>query len=401
MIARIHPAPLRGSIAAIPSKSEAHRLLICAALADAPTKLIMHGSSQDIDATIRCLTALGAGIEVHDDHLLVTPISSVPASCEMDVGESGTTLRFMLCIVAALGVDTCFVMHGRLGSRPMQALEDALQSGGCKTDRSRENLLHIRGRLQPGAFALPGNVSSQYISGLLMALALLHSPSVLNIIGNTESADYIKMTLRAMQSFGVYPKQTNFGFEFNGEQTYLSPRTLAVDGDWSNAAFWLCANALPGCAVGVTGLCSDSAQGDRRIADIVGQFPSSIDASPIPDLIPTIVAMYAALGKPLQVVNAARLRLKESDRLHTVCQTIAALGGSCTEGSDSLVLECGHPLSGGRVDAAGDHRIAMMAAVAAIACRNTVEITGAEAVAKSYPDFWRDYVSLGGRIELI
>ena len=401
MIARIHPAPLRGSIAAIPSKSEAHRLLICAALADVPTKLIMRGSSQDIDSTIRCLTALGAGIEVHDDHLLVQPISHVPASCEMDVGESGTTLRFMLCIAAALGVDARFVMHGRLGSRPMQALEDALQSGGCKTDRSRENLLHIRGQLRPGTFALPGNVSSQYISGLLMALALLHGPSVLNIVGNIESADYIQMTLRAMQSFGICPKQTGFGFEFDGKQAYISPRTLAVDGDWSNAAFWLCADALPGCAVEVTGLCSDSAQGDRRIADIVRQLPPTIDASPIPDLIPTIVAMYAALEKPLHVENAARLRLKESDRLHTVCRTITALGGSCSEGSDSLLLEGGHPLSGGRVDAAGDHRIAMMAAVAAIACRNTVEITGAEAVAKSYPDFWRGYAALGGRVEPI
>lgn len=401
MIARIHPSPLRGRLAAIPSKSEAHRLLICAALADAPTKLILRGTSQDIQATIRCLRALGAIIDVHDDHTDIRPVQVLPSKCEMDVGESGTTLRFMLCVVAALGVETRFVMHGRLGQRPMKALEDALRGGGCETDHSPNDVLSIRGRLRPGAFSLPGNVSSQYISGMLMALALIGGNSTLNITGAVESADYIQMTLRAMQAFGIQSKQTGFCFEFNGATRYVSPVELAVDGDWSNAAFWLCADAIDGCAIEIDGLSSRSAQGDRRIADIVKHLPPTVDASPIPDLIPAVAALYAALGRPLRVFNAARLRLKESDRLHTVCRCINALGGRAVESDDALTISGGAPLLGGRVDAAGDHRIAMMAAVAAIACRDTVEIVGAQAVDKSYPNFWRDYAALGGKLELI
>ncbi len=401
MIARIQPTPLRGEITAIPSKSEAHRLLICSALSDAPTQLRMRGSSEDIKATIRCLRALGADIRSESNRVLVSPIAEAPLTCEMDVGESGTTLRFMLCIAAALGVDTRFILHGRLPGRPMAALEAALASGGCKIDRSTDNALHLRGRLRPGTYALPGNVSSQYISGMLMALCLVKDESVLRISGSIESADYIEMTLQAMRRFGAIPQRTEFGFSFSGAERYASPGDIAVDGDWSNAAFWLCANALPECRIDVSGLNPASAQGDRRIADIVKALPSEVDASPIPDLIPAVAALYAALERPLRVVNAARLRLKESDRIKTVCAAINALGGNAAELPDGLTLTGGVPLSGGRVDAAGDHRIAMMAAVAAIACKNPVEIVGAEAVAKSYPTVWLDYAALGGQVELI
>ena len=401
MIARIQPAPLCGRIAAIPSKSEAHRLMICAALADAPTRLQMRGTSQDIEATIRCLRALGSDICVNTDHVLVSPIQTPPISCELDVGESGTTLRFMLCIAAALGVDARFILHGRLPGRPMAELEAALASGGCKTDRSSGNILCPHAKLRPGVYTLPGNVSSQYISGMLMALGRVGGASELRITGGVESADYIRMTLNAMHRFDIVPKETEFCFLFSGNERYISPREAIVDGDWSNAAFWLCAGALPNCEISVSGLDQSSAQGDRRIAEIVKGLPREIDASPIPDLIPAAAALYAALGLPLRVVNAARLRLKESDRIKTVCAAINALGGSAHETADGLTLTGSAPLSGGRVDAAGDHRIAMMAAVAAVACAGSVEIAGAEAVAKSYPDFWRDYAALGGRVELI
>lgn len=401
MIARIQPTPLCGRIAAIPSKSEAHRLLICAALADAPTCLQMRGTSQDIEATIRCLRALGSDICANTDHILVSPIQAPPVSCELDVGESGTTLRFMLCIAAVLGVDARFILHGRLPGRPMAELEATLASGGCKTDRSSDNVLCLHGKLRPGVYTLPGNVSSQYISGMLMALGCVGGASELRITGGVESTDYIRMTLHAMRCFGVIPKETEFCFSFSGAERYISPKVAIVDGDWSNAAFWLCAGALPNCEISVSGLDPNSAQGDRRIAEIVKGLPREIDASPIPDLIPAAAALYAALGLPLRVVNAARLRLKESDRIKTVCAAINALGGSAHETADGLTLTGSAPLSGGRVDAAGDHRIAMMTAVAAIACAGSVEIAGAEAVAKSYPDFWRDYAALGGRVELI
>ena len=304
MIARIQPTPLCGRIAAIPSKSEAHRLMICAALADAPTRLQMRGITQDIEAAIRCLRAL-IPICVNTDRVLVSPIQTPPISCELDVGESGTTLRFMLCIAAALGVDARFILHGRLPGRPMAELEAALASGGCKTDRSSGNVLRLHGKLWPGVYTLQGNVSSQYISGMLMALGRVGGASELRITGGVESTDYIRMTLHAMRRFGVIQKNRIL-FSFLELSAIFLPRWPS----WmatGRTLVWLCAGALPDCEISVSGLDPNSAQGDRRIAEIVKGLPREIDAS-IPDLIPAAAALYAALGLPLRVVNAARLR---------------------------------------------------------------------------------------------
>ena len=404
MIARITPGPLWGSIAAIPSKSEAHRLLICAALADAPTTLPLSASSQDIDATIRCLNAMGADISLSDGELRVTPIDNPPARCEADCGESGSTLRFLLAVAGALGIETDFRMHGRLPERPIAPLDRELVRGGCKLTRPERDVLRISGKLQPGAYTLPGDVSSQYITGMLLALTLLDGESTLSITGRLESASYIGITRRCMASFGANPVPTDGGYRIPGLGRYVSPGRMQIGGDWSNAAFWLCVSELPGCKVEVTGLDPDSAQGDRRIVSALAELRSSegecvLDAGDIPDLVPTIAACACAAGKELRVTHAERLRIKESDRIATVRQALNALGGDVSETPDGLIEHRRKP-TGGEVDAAGDHRIAMMAAVASAGCTREVVIHGAEAVNKSYPGFWRDFASLGGRVEL-
>lgn len=400
MIARIAPRRLRGEIAAIPSKSEAHRLLICAALADKPTLVIPGGNSKDIEATARCLEAFGARIEKNDRGLLVNPIdfSHLPDACEADCGESGSTLRFLLPLAGALGVETRFRMHGRLPERPIFPLDRELEKGGCRLDRPERDILRIRGKLRPGGYELPGNVSSQYITGMLYALSLLDRESTLSITGELESAGYIDLTLQAMSAFGVQPERTGSVYRVT-RQDYRSPGQALVGGDWSNAAFWLCAGAK------VSGLDPASAQGDRRVTDELramnGASSHTVDASAIPDLMPALAAYAAVHDVELTVVHGERLRIKESDRIAAIARTLNALGAHVEEFPDGLKLHRGHPLRGGKVDAMNDHRIAMMAAIASCGCSENVEICGAQAVSKSDPAFWQSFNALGGQAELI
>lgn len=405
MIARIQPAPLRGCLDAIPSKSEAHRALICAALADTATDLHMGAGSEDIEATVRCLKAFGAGIEREGDALRVLPIQNLPDAAEADCGESGSTLRFLLPVAAALGIDVRFRMHGRLPQRPIAPLDSLLEAGGCTLLRSEADVLRIYGRLRPGRYALPGNVSSQYISGMLFALSLLEGESILSVEGRLESAGYVDMTLKTLERFGAAPDALPARFRIRGAK-FHSPGTLRIGGDWSNAAFWLCAGALPGCAIRLNGLDLDSAQGDRQVVKELARLRAAsnavciVDAADIPDLIPALVACACGRQQPLEVIHAGRLRIKESDRLTAVARTLNALGGRISEFSDGLRVEAPCTPTGGRVDAWGDHRIAMMAAIFSCVCTGAVEISGAEAVNKSYPGFWRDFARLGGRVEL-
>ncbi len=406
MIARIHAAPLQGQIQAIPSKSEAHRTLICAALSDGETRIRMGDGSEDIEATIRCLEAFGAKISREGDTLCVNPIVHPPVSAEADCGESGSTLRFLLPVAAALGIDTRFRMHGRLPHRPIAPLDGLLIQGGCLLERPEADVLRICGHLKSGNYTLPGNVSSQYISGMLFALSLLEGNSTLNVEGILESAGYVGMTLETLKSFGKVPQATNDGFYLRGGNRFNSPGQLTIGGDWSNAAFWLCASIFPGCRIAVSGLDEGSAQGDRRIVEKIAALKScsqgmyTLDAADIPDLVPALAACACVLGKPMRVVRAQRLRIKESDRLSAIAATLNTLGGRVMETDDGLIVEKTASLTGGKVASWGDHRIAMMAAIASCGCAGEVEISGAEAVNKSYPAFWQDFCSLGGRVEL-
>lgn len=412
----ISPGPVSGTCQAIPSKSAAHRLLICAALARTPTTVVCSGTSQDITATLRCLTGLGAEISGQEEGYLVHPIPRPLGEkpCLLPCGESGSTLRFLLPVAGALGASAVFPMEGRLGQRPMGPLEEALTQGGCTIERTAGGKqLAIQGQLRPGDYTLPGDVSSQFISGLLFALPLLPGESRLHVQGPLESAGYIDLTLDALKTFGVQPVSTQDGWII-APGGYTSPGTVTVEGDWSNAAPWLCMGALGGSGVTVTGVEKASLQGDRGIAQVLARMgaqvdwkekeirtapgtgqPTEIDARDIPDLVPVLAAAAAGLPGVTRITGAARLRLKESDRLETTARTLNALGGQVEQLEDGLVITGGHPLTGGIVDAAGDHRIVMAAAVASVLCQGPVTVTGAQAVDKSYPAFWDHLEAMG------
>ena len=410
----LSPSPLSGEISAIPSKSMAHRLLLCAALAKEPTQIGCQGTSRDIAATADCLRALGAEIEQTETGFSVTP-GPVQSPCILPCGESGSTLRFLLPVAAALGLDAAFSMEGRLPQRPLAPLDRELETHSAVLARPEPDVLRCTGKLRPGEYTLPGNVSSQYISGLLFALPLLDGPSVLTVTGTVESAPYISMTLDALGQFGVEIPVKNQVYAIPA-CGYRSPGLAQVEGDWSNAAFWLCAGALGG-GVTVTGLRPDSLQGDKAVFDLLTGFgagtrttdghytvtpgslrPLDIDAAAIPDLVPVLAVTAAAAAGTTRIYNAGRLRLKESDRIETVWRLLTDLGADAEQTDDGLLIHGGKPLPGGTVDSCNDHRIAMAAAVASTLCAGPVTVLGAEAVEKSYPGFWTDFERLGGKI---
>jgi len=390
----IFPGKLHGCITAIPSKSQAHRLLICAAFSDNDTDIHCHATNQDIQATANCLCALGASIRKTEYGYRVHPVTTPPQAATLDCGESGSTLRFMLPIVGALGVDATFQMHGRLPCRPLSPLWEEMERMGCSLTRPTENTIRCTGKLQPGRYIIAGNVSSQYISGLLFATALLKGESNIEITGETESQPYIALTQNALSLFGVSTEN----YYIAGCYPFKSPRSMSVEGDWSNAAFFLAANAL-GSQIEVKGLDSRSAQGDRAIMQLLGILSKdvTIDAKDIPDLVPilSIVAgnMYGATFE-----NIGRLRLKESDRVATVANMLKQLGAATVITENTLCVKSSD-YSGCTIDAAGDHRIAMSAAIAATVSNGPITILGAECVSKSYPSFWDEYKQLGGQYE--
>ena len=413
----IEPSSLKGEITAIPSKSVAHRMLICAALADGPTTLRIPKTSDDIDATADCLRALGAAITVNNEDYIVEPIAQIENIPQLDCGESGSTLRFLLPVAAA-AADRCrFDGHGRLPERPLSDLTDAMKEHGVSFDGEKLPFT-IGGRLRGGIYRLPGNVSSQYITGLLLALPLCEEDSVIELTTALESASYIDITLSVLKTFGITVHCERNRYIIQGKQVFRSPGTLPVEGDWSNAAFFLTAAALNN-DITMTGLNPNSAQGDRKIIALLEQLGAvtqkdngrltlrsdelkgcTIDIQDTPDLLPVLsVAAAFAQGKTT-FINAARLRLKESDRLASSAAMIENLGGRAEVGEDELTVY-GTGLIGGTVDSCNDHRIAMSAAVAATRCSKPVTILNAEAVKKSYPGFYNDYNKTGGKAHVL
>ena len=287
----IYPRRLQGTISAIPSKSQAHRLLICAAFSDKPTRLICSQTNEDIEATARCLRALGANIIRTEIGYDVQPAATVPSSATLDCGESGSTLRFLLPIVCALGVRSVFQMHGRLPYRPLSPLWEELCRMGCRLSRPSDNTIATTGKLHAGDFQIRGDVSSQFISGLLFAAALLPGTSRISVIGNLESKPYVEMTQSALLAFGVSTDE----YLIHGSFPFSSPGNLSVEGDWSNAAFFLAAKAL-GNSVNIENLNPNSPQGDRAVASILETCNENalISAADIPDLVPILAVVFAA-----------------------------------------------------------------------------------------------------------
>lgn len=387
----IRPGQLRGDVIPPPSKSDAHRALIAASLAGAPGSVagLPDPVSDDIGATQRCLAALMAGENRLDCH------------------ESGTTLRLLIPVAAALndpGRSLEFDGSGRLPQRPLGEYKPMLGGHGIDLDFPEDAYLplRMRGRLTPGVFQVPGHISSQYLSGLLFALPLLAGDSEIRLTSALESAPYVEMTLRTLRAFGVAARATPAGYIVPGGQRY-QPSPYLVEKDYSQAAFWLTA-AFAGSRLSVSGLSDSSAQGDRAIIGLLADFKSVrrsylIDASQIPDLVPILAVAAALTPAETLITKAARLRLKESDRLLATEQALSAIGVRISQTDDGLIIQGGHPLEGGEADSWADHRIAMALAIAALSTRKGVLIRRAEAVRKSYPEFFREFKRLGGDID--
>ena len=391
----IHPRALQGSINIIPSKSQAHRLLICAAFADKPAELLCPETNRDIEATVDCLCALGAEIRRTDSGYCVSPCNIPPKKAVLNCGESGSTLRFLLPVASALGVETTLKMEGRLPQRPLSPLWEEMERMGCSLKWIAPDELLVTGRLRSGDYFIDGGVSSQFITGLLFALPFLEGDSRIHITGKLGSAPYVAMTLAAMAKFGLKIED----LAIQGGHRYRSPGTLSVEGDWSNGAFFLAAKAL-GSDLEVLNLAPDSPQGDRAVLDALRQLAVqnvTVSAADIPDLVP-ILSVFAAANHGAVFTDIRRLRLKESDRVASVIDMIRNLGGKAVATEDTLTV-FGTGLTGGTVDSYNDHRIAMSAAIAATVCTTPVTVLGAECVSKSYPMFWAEYARLGGNYE--
>ena len=414
MTRTLFPSQPMGAIDAISSKSVAHRLLICAAFAKGRTRIKCEHLNEDITATVRCLEALGASISRDESFFVVSPLTTPNPCPVLDCGESGSTLRFLLPVACMLGVDASFRMAGRLPTRPFSPLREELEGKGIVFSLPGSNPLQVRGTIAQTDFCIAGNVSSQFISGLLFAIALSGKGGSVRVSGPLESAPYVTLTLDALAQFGVTVIQGENGFFVEKNQPLLSPDEVRVEGDWSGAAFPLAMGVIGQTPVTLCGLSSDSHQGDRAILSVLREFgatvmeepqqitalPSplhgiSIDASQIPDLVP-ILATVASVAEGTTVIHhAERLRIKESDRLHAISHVLSTLGASVTETSDGLIIHGVPHLRGGEVDSFGDHRIAMSVAVASIRCTDKVILSGSEATAKSYPGFWQDCSALG------
>lgn len=416
----LHPSRLGGSVTPPPSKSFAHRAMICAALAKGVSRLSPIDLSEDMWATIRSLQALGTGLQLEESCLTVdgsTTFSNILSN--IDCGESGSTLRFMIPVAALSGEQITFTGKGRLPQRPLGPYLDCLPPKGvnCTLYGETSLPLTIEGRLKPGLYELPGNVSSQFITGLLLTLPMLLSDSEIRLTSPLESAAYVKITTEVQAAFGVEIEETAAGYRIPGGCGY-SPCDYRVESDWSQAAFWLAAGALSA-PLRCEGLNLHSIQGDRAILELLERFGAcvtqddvllhiqpaplqgiEIDASQIPDLVP-ILAVVAALSEGHTVIyNAARLRIKESDRLHAIALALNALGAMVAETADGLEIDGVPGLHGGTVDSCNDHRIVMAAAIASLRADGDVVINDAGCISKSYPDFFEHFRALGGNVDV-
>ncbi len=413
----ITPSPLSGKISAISSKSDAHRLLICAGLcAGETTRIHITDTSKDIDATAGVLRSMGAAISREGEYFLVASPEKFNLSPLCNCGESGSTLRFLLPVVAAACGSGSFSGSGKLPERPIVELIRAMASHGVSFSSDRLPF-SISGAMSGGEFSIPGNISSQYISGILLSLPLSDGGAV-QLTTKLESASYVDMTLSTMGSFGIDVGKSENGWFVPAGLRYKSPRHISAEGDWSNGAFFLAAGAIGG-DVQVSGLSDTSLQGDMKIMSILSSFGAhvvsdrglvsvkqsslnslEIDISNIPDLLPILAVTAAFASGETYFYGGARLRLKESDRLSATSSMLSSLGGHCLELPDGLVVS-GGGLSGGVVNGFNDHRIVMSAAIAGAFCQSPVTILGAQAVEKSYPEFFRDFRELGGIANVI
>lgn len=392
MSLHILPTKLSGTVIVPPSKSLLHRGLICSALSGGQC-FVPKNPSDDIKATQRCLLGLAKG----------EPL--------LDCGESGTTLRLMVPLAAALGLPICFGGSGRLPTRPMSELAEAFKDNGVELVMPGAEGVYlpllVKGKLKPGTYKIPGNVSSQYISGLLLALPLLSGPSDIVLTTPLESASYVELTLDVMRHFGVEVERTETGFHIAGSSRYTATAPFITEADCSQAAFWQLANYI-GNEITISNLPRNTNQGDGVFAAILeqayrGEGDRHIDARDIPDIVPALAAAAVFRNGDTYLENIGRLRLKESDRIESILAMLRAFSVEvdCTDdsiivygsGMNTTLTPCG------KVDGAKDHRIVMTAAILATRAANEVVLTDEFAINKSYPNFFEDYVAFGGILQ--
>jgi 3-phosphoshikimate 1-carboxyvinyltransferase len=419
----IQPTQLGGTVQVPPSKSITHRALICAALADGTSTVENILDSEDITATCEILKQIGADIENLNDSkrgLRVTGRSTAAADqLTLDCHESGSTLRFLMPLATLCAKRVTFIGRGRLPERPLSPYYDIFKASGIKWQSQGEKVLPLtlEGAIQPGDYKMPGNVSSQFISGLLLALPLLDRTSTLTITTELESRPYVELTLKVLAHFGIQidVSEDRRFYRIPGQQHYRAAQ-YQVEGDFSQAAFWL-ALGVNGKGIRCTGLPETSFQGDSAIIDFIRRMggevvwdgsawaakPSArhgieMDVAQCPDLMPVLAVLAATAEGKSKITGAGRLRLKESDRLTAMAQLLQNLGIRVEEEPEGMIIWGQEQLKGGTVNTVNDHRIAMSAAAASECCDGPLTVQGAEAVRKSYPDFWEDFKRSGGKI---
>ena len=407
---KITPKKLRGEVTLPPSKSVAHRMIIAAALADGVSVISNLYPSVDILATMDCMRALGAKVDFESDKAVIEGVKRIPDKAVLDCHESGSTLRFLIPVACALGVNAEFLGSAKLPQRPITPFTDEFPKHGITFDFGRAESgctlpCSVSGKLSAGKFEIDGSISSQFITGLMLALPILEGDSEIVLTSKLNSKPYIDITLGVLRDFGCEVAKTDRGYLIKGGQK-LKPFSGRVEGDYSHAAFFFTANAL-GSELQIKGLSENSLQGDRIIKDICGDFaqnggkPFEIDCADIPDLVPILTVLACFCEGKSRLTNVARLRFKECDRLAVTADCLNSIGGRVTVYEDHLEIEGVGSLKGGKIFGHNDHRIPMSMAIAATRCENPLIIRGAECVRKSYPDFFEVYKTLGGECDVI
>ncbi|MDD3225381.1 MAG: 3-phosphoshikimate 1-carboxyvinyltransferase [Clostridium sp.] len=421
---KISPSVLKGTVSVPPSKSLSHRAIIAAGLSNGVSTIKNIMISKDITASLNCIKNLGAEIsktKVNDDIYNIKIAGSTNLKLEnnnMDCFESGSTLRFFIPIFLVKDNNAVFKGKGKLVSRPLNEYYKIFDEQGIPYSTTSGNLpLNVKGPINPGNFKIKGNISSQFITGLLFALPLLSGDSNIEITTELESKSYIDLTLDVLKDFSINITNDSYSnFSIKGNQKYKNI-DYEVEGDFSQAAFWLCAGGING-NIGCSHLNLNSIQGDREIIDIIKRMginivneneivytktsktiSTVIDASQCPDIIPPLCSLAALSSGTTEIINAKRLRIKESDRLEAMCTELNKLGADIKIKGDGLIIKGKSELLGGEVDSWNDHRIAMSLAIASLKCKNPVVIKNSSCITKSYPTFWKDFKMLGGKID--
>ncbi len=405
---KIYPSKLIGTVNAPSSKAYSQRMIIAAALAEGVSEISNITVSNDISVSAAAMEALGANIFNENGTFTVKGIKTPPQKAEIDCCESGATLRFVIPIAAALGTESTFLGRAKLPQRPITPYLREFPPKGVTFEPQGGLPLHMTGKLTAGEYRMEGDISSQFITGLLYALPLCDGDSVVKMTSHLQSKPYVDMTISALENFGITIEETEKDglpeYHIKGGQKYR-PCNISVEGDYSQAAFFYVAAAL-GSEIEIKNLDPNTAQGDKAIVDIIRSCgsemrPFTADVGDIPDLVPILTVLGCFTKGTSRIVNAARLKIKESDRLADVARQLNAIGGKVTAGDDFLEMQPIEKFTGGTVDSCHDHRIVMSAAIAALSSDSPVIIKGAEAVNKSYPRFFEDFKSLGGRFEIL